>query len=286
MVNIKDAAIVSEAWEEYIHAKYATTQGGLSATKKVFRDYAQAEATVTAFYKENHEKQTLAHVLAMKKKYGGLDKAYLGVWEALEILNGLVDESDPDTAMPQIVHALQSAEAARRDHQPRWMILTALIHDLGKYLFFLGEPQWTVVGDTFPVGCRFAHEIVHHDFFESNPDSNHPVYSTPHGIYTPHCGLENVHLSFGHDEYLAMVCKDYLPPEAIYIIRHHSFYSCHTDGAYRWLMNDHDHTMMRWVNEFNKYDLYSKAEAPPCVEILKPYYQELIAEYFPEKIHW
>lgn len=41
---------------------------------------------------------------------------------------------------------MQSAEAARRDQQPRWMILTALIHDLGKILFFYGEPQWAVVG--------------------------------------------------------------------------------------------------------------------------------------------
>lgn len=44
------------------------------------------------------------------------------------------------------MHALQSAEAARKDGQPRWMILTALIHDLGKLLFFHGEPQWAVVG--------------------------------------------------------------------------------------------------------------------------------------------
>jgi hypothetical protein len=37
--------------------------------------------------------------------------------------------------------------------------LTGLIHDLGKILAhpeFGSEPQWAVVGDTFPVGCAFS----------------------------------------------------------------------------------------------------------------------------------
>ncbi len=37
----------------------------------------------------------------------------LGVWEALELLNEVVDDSDPDTALPQTEHLLQTAEAAR-----------------------------------------------------------------------------------------------------------------------------------------------------------------------------
>lgn len=89
-------------------------------------------------------KQTLQHVLEKKADYMKLDKTRMGIWAAMEKLNELVDESDPDTSLSQIAHLLQSAEAARRDGQPRWMILTCLIHDLGKYLFFLGEPQWTV----------------------------------------------------------------------------------------------------------------------------------------------
>ncbi|KAI7847142.1 inositol oxygenase [Circinella umbellata] len=285
--QIGEAARVTEAWEEYIVSKYGENKS--SKETAAFRDYSNAletQPTVAAFYKENHEKQSLDHVLAMKEKYHKLDKAYLGVWEVLEILNGLVDDSDPDIQMPQTVHALQSAEAARRDGQPRWMILVALIHDLGKYLYFEGEEQWNVVGDTFPVGCQFSNKIVHPEYFVNNPDYNHPVYSTKYGIYEPHCGLEQVHLSFGHDEYMAMVCKDYLPVEALYIIRHHSFYSCHTEGSYDWLLNEHDVKMMKWVKTFNQYDLYSKAEKEPNPEELKPYYQELIAEFFPEKIRW
>jgi inositol oxygenase len=67
----------------------------------------------------------------------------MGVWEAMEMLNTLVDESDPDvssvplpstpdvsflmqqlycqTSLSQIEHLLQTAEAIRRDGKPEWM---------------------------------------------------------------------------------------------------------------------------------------------------------------------
>ena len=82
----------------------------------------------------------------------------MSVWEALEFLNTLVDDSDPDIELPQIEHLLQTAEAIRADGHPDWFVLTGLIHDLGKVLCLFGEPQWAVVGDTFPVGCRFSEQ--------------------------------------------------------------------------------------------------------------------------------
>jgi len=45
-----------------------------------------------------------------------------------------------------------------------------LIHDLGKVLSLFGEPQWAVVGDTFPVGCAFSDKIVFPEYFDANPD--------------------------------------------------------------------------------------------------------------------
>lgn len=143
-----------------------------------------------------------------------------------------------------------------------------------------------MVGDTFPVGCEFSSKIVYSSYLEKNPDYHHPIYSTKYGIYSPHCGLDQVHLSYGHDEYFYQVCKPYLPVEALYIIRHHSFYACHTDGEYGWLLNAHDIEMLKWVKLFNQYDLYSKAEEVPDVIALKPYYKELIEEFFPGKIKW
>lgn len=51
-------------------------------------------------------------------------------------------------------HALQCAEAIRSKHPDKeWMMVVGLIHDLGKILGAkFQQPQWAVVGDTFPVG--------------------------------------------------------------------------------------------------------------------------------------
>ena len=124
----------------------------------------------------------------------------------------------------------------------------------------MNEPQWAVVGDTFPVGCQYSKNIVYSQEFVANPDYNHSEYSNKYGMYTPHCGLDNIHMSWGHDEYLYNITRDYLPKEALFIIRYHSFYSAHTAGDYTHLMNESDHEMMKHLKEFNKYDLYSKTD--------------------------
>ncbi len=42
------------------------------------------------------------------------------------------------------------------------------------------------------------------------------------------------------------------------MIRYHSCYPWHTGGAYRHLMTDRDHELLKSVLEFNKFDLYTK----------------------------
>ena len=77
--------------------------------------------------------------------------------------------------------------------------------------------------------------------------------STEYGIYKANCGLENVMMSWGHDEYLYQVLKHNgttLPEEGLYMIRFHSFYPWHTGGDYKHLTNEKDESMMEWVNEF------------------------------------
>ena len=133
------------------------------------------------------------------------------------------------------------------------MQLTGLIHDLGKLLFFYGaEGQWDVVGDTFPVGCAFDECIIYPGSFEANPDARDPIYSTKFGIYSSGCGLDKVMLSWGHDEYLYNICKEQstLPDEALAMIRYHSFYPWHSAGAYRELMNEKDHEMLKVSGSF------------------------------------
>src|SRR5438094_4166909 len=210
-------------WDDFVSTRYQ-----LGKSEEQYRNYrADAKPTVTECYRQNHAHQTLDFVLKRKEEYCGLKRGKKSIWEMAEYLNTLVDESDPDTDLTQIEHLLQTSEAIRKDGHPRWFILTGFVHDLGKVLCLYGEPQWAVVGDTFPVGCAYSDKIVFHQLFADNPDSREPKYQTRTGIYSEGCGLENVHLSWGHDEYLYHVVKDYLPPEALYMIRYHSFYPTH-----------------------------------------------------------
>jgi len=53
---------------------------------------------------------------------------------------------------------------------------------------------------------------------QNNPDHHDPRYNTKYGIYKPHCGLDNVFMNYGHDEYIYQVCtgnKCRLPPEGL-----------------------------------------------------------------------
>ncbi|OIT37745.1 inositol oxygenase 2 [Nicotiana attenuata] len=262
-----------------------------------FRDYNNAESArqqgVENFYKTQHIHQTYDFVKKMRQEYANLDKAQMSIWECCELLNDVVDDSDPDLDEPQIQHLLQSAEAIRKDYpNQEWLHLTALIHDLGKILVlpkFGGLPQWAVVGDTFPVGCAFDESIIHHKYFKENQDFNNPIYNTKNGIYFEGCGLENVMMSWGHDDYMYMVAKENgttLPSAGLFIIRYHSFYPLHKSGAYKHLMNEEDKENLKWLHIFNKYDLYSKRKVRVNVEEVKPYYMSLIGKYFPAKLRW
>lgn len=276
--------------EDFMKARYPEVDSGKAMAAKPrhkFRDYrAEARDCVKEFYRLNHTYQTYEFVQAKRREFLSLDRRMMGIWEAIEYLNTLVDESDPDTKMTQLQHLLQSAEAVRRAGHPRWFILTALIHDLGKILCLWGEPQWAVVGDTFPVGCAFSDDVVYPEFFELNPDSADPRLSTRLGIYEEGCGLDNVAMSWGHDEFMYHVVKDHLPEEGLYMIRYHSFYAAHREGAYDYLMNDRDREMFSWVKKFNPFDLYSKADSAQDTEKLTPFYRELIEELLPGKLAW
>jgi inositol oxygenase len=273
---------IEDGWSDFVAGRY---REGKSEAE--FRNYdATVVPTVAEFYKTNHEFQTLEFALAKEREYFALKKGAMSIWGAAEFLNTLVDESDPDTDLTQIEHLMQTSEAIRKDGHPRWMVLTGFIHDLGKILCLYGEPQWAVVGDTFPVGCAYSDKIVFPEYFAANPDSKAPEYQTQYGIYEPHCGLSSVHMSWGHDAYIGHVVRNYMPEEALYMLRYHSFYAWHQQGAYSHLLSKHDEAMLPWVQKFNPYDLYSKGAAKPNMEELKPYYEDLIAEFFPDKIAW
>ncbi len=272
-----------DLWEEDLVRRYPEPD----KPHDQFRDYEHTtRPSVREFYRLNHEHQCVDFVREKRAQFLPLRTKRMGIWDAMEYLNTLVDDSDPDIDLPQIEHLMQTAEAIRADGHPRWFILAGLIHDLGKVLCLYGEPQWAVVGDTFPVGCKFSEKIVFSEFFAANPDIDVPEYQTATGIYKAGCGLDQVLMSWGHDEYLYYVTRDYVPLEAQYMIRYHSFYPAHREREYEYLMNDQDREMFHWVRKFNPYDLYTKSVVRPDVKALRPYYEDLIAAFFPAEIDW
>ena len=274
---------VIRAWEDFVEQQ-VYPQPDVKAAGD-YRNYDQpARDTVRDFYRQNHLHQTYDFVHQKRAEFLGLNRRQMSIFEALDFLNTLVDDSDPDIELDQLQHLLQTSEAIRQDGHEDWFVLTGLIHDLGKVLCLFGQPQWAVVGDTFPVGCHFNDRIVFSEFFDSNPDRHHPVYRQLLGVYQPNCGLRNVLMSWGHDEYLYHVMKDYLPEPALYMIRYHSFYAWHREDQYDWLCDEHDRAMLPWVRKFNPYDLYSKCPSQPDWNALRPYYTDLISRYLPDEI--
>ncbi len=272
-----------DVWEDDLLERYPDPES--IATGKSTEEYRNYESpgrdSVREFYRLNHQYQTFDFVQQKKAEFLSFDKKEMSVWDAFQFLNQLVDDSDPDTDLDQFQHLLQTSEAIRADGHPDWMVLAGLFHDMGKVLCLFGEPQWAVVGDTFPVGCAWSDKIVYPEFFKENPDAQNEQYQARYGVYSPGCGLRNVQLSWGHDEYVYHMMKDYLPEPALYMLRYHSFYSQHREHGYDHLMDDHDREMFKWVKLFNPYDLYSKNPTPPDWTQLRPYYEDLVAKYLP-----
>ena len=275
-----------DEWEEAVLERYPEPDTP-AKTKDEFRNYEEpGRDTVREFYRLNHTYQTHSFVKEKQDNYLKFDKKQMPVWQAFDFLNQLVDDSDPDTDLDQFQHLLQTSEAIRADGHPDWMVLTGLMHDMGKVLCLFGEPQWAVVGDTFPVGCAYSNKIVYPEFFSNNPDYSNGAFNTTLGVYKEGCGLRNVDMSWGHDEYVYQMMKNHLPEEGLYMLRYHSFYAWHREGEYSYLLDEHDKKMLKWVKLFNPYDLYSKNPTPPNWKELKPYYEDLVAKYLPETIRF
>ena len=209
--------------------------------------------------------------------------------DALIALDTFVDPSDPDVDVPNSIHAYQTAERIRKKYPKNIELqLTGLIHDLGKVLFSFGEPNWSIVGDTYAVGCKFPESIVYYNTMKINPD----YYKYDElGIYKKNCGLDNLYISYGHDEYLYQVLlqnmdKNKLSKKYLDIIRYHSFYPWHTSCDYKQFMDESDEIKLKDVNDFNQFDLYSKEDDTTITDNIKKYYNYYLDEYFPHKLQW
>lgn len=228
------------------------------------------------------------------------------VREALEKLNDLVDESDPDLDLPNIIHAFQAAERARAEFPEHdWLHLTALIHDLGKIMAFYGEPQWAVVGDTFAVGCRWgialctgtraSREIQMGIIPPTTPNwaSISPIAEWTTcwcpgatmstcipcwSITRPSCPMWRA-TSFGSIRFIRGTMAATISTLRLPRMRRPRS-GCWSSSEF--ILSTHTYIPSYISNpSCSRYDLYTKSEVVPDIEALWPYYQTLIDKYLP-----
>lgn len=267
--------------------------------KKTFRDY---KITDTQNDKEKNKLKKIHETYKLQRENINYDfNSYLidkyckfncktHFWTLFAGLDGLIDLSDPDTSLPNSLHALQTAEAIRKcGSYPDWFVLCGLIHDMGKIIYLSGNDedgtskttQWAIVGDTFITGTSIPESIVLPEYNSLNKDHKNKINK-----YNKGCGLDKCSVSFGHDEYMYRLLKannHKMPIEAEYIIRYHSLYTWHSGTEYDYLLTDDDILMKNVVQEFNQYDLYTKDDAPErnikWSFQLREYYTSLVKKY-------
>lgn len=262
------------------------------------RNYGKdVDERVRNHYKAMRINQSLVVARSLRQLYG-IPVKKISIWAAFGLLNGFRDVSDPDLSLPNLHHLYQSALYARDHGFPKWMVITALIHDLGKIIYVRGtddfgttmENQWAITGDTWVLGCALPSSLV---FPEFNIYSPHFDFST-YGIYEPHCGIRNLEITYSHDVYLADLLRHpfneplhRLPPEAIDIIHFHSLYPFFDKDAYAHFMAPQDEELKTLLRYFNQCDLYSKTDGVKVtLGLLKETFGDLVKEYFPDEKIW
>ena len=238
-------------------------------------------------YLQMYKNQTIDFVKKKREEYSKLTKKRMTIKNALLLLDSFIDPSDPDLDVPNSIHAYQTAERIRKKYpEDKELQIIGLIHDLGKVLFSFGEENWAVVGDTYVLGCEFPKSIVYYECLKKESKEKHNGL----GIYTKECGLNNLILSYGHDEYLFSVLKGNknhkISRKYMDVIRYHSFYPWHTSGEYREFLCENDSEILKNVKKFNEFDLYSKEDSVEITNEIKKYYDQLLEEYFDGELNW
>ena len=89
----------------------------------------------------------------------------MSLWDAVEFLNTLIDDSDPDIELDQLQHLLQTSEAIRSDGHPDWFVLTGFLHDVGKVLVFLVNLNGQLLGILFLLVVHSQNQLFIQNIF-------------------------------------------------------------------------------------------------------------------------
>uniref|UniRef100_K7F4I5 Inositol oxygenase n=1 Tax=Pelodiscus sinensis TaxID=13735 RepID=K7F4I5_PELSI len=196
-----------------------------------------------------HTHQTVDFVRRKSAEYGACAQRRLSIMEALDLLDNVVDESDPDVDFPNSYHAYQTAEGIRQAHPDKGKAsLTPGGSPQSRVIPPGGSPQSRVVGETEAQTCPRAHCK---SLWEPAPATAAPVP----GLMLPvvsepskrHRGGPGLQLQGRLGEKGRCFAAGSV---AFYMIRFHSFYPWHTGGDYMHLCSEEDLRMLPWVREF------------------------------------
>ena len=234
-----------------------------------YRNYTNSnfQERVEKTYQNMLINQTEGFVQTMKEKYKNYPNINTNIWNTINYLENIKDESDPDSDLPQIVHAYQTAislESKNIENFPiknlftkkewelldskkkqeydcdildfysdikewDWLPLIGFIHDLGKVLLL---SDYGCLEQWAVVGDTFP---VGQKLSETYIFENKKYHINNNSLnidkYSNNIGFSNILMSWGHDEYLAHILeknKTLFPKEAIYLVRFHSFYAWHS----------------------------------------------------------
>jgi len=202
---------------------------------------------------ERHLEQTTEMIAALDRKYETPVLGRVRVWSLIERLAQCIDPSDSTLyCVSQLVHAFQVVDGMERDGiQDKDLLITGLIHDLGKILLLTGEAPENVV-----------------------------CINTPVGHYEEGVGLANCVFQWNHDRFIYSRFKDVVPDHIAWLLRYHSIYV----PACERLMDEQDRMYtQRYLRVFEKHDKGTKS----IYHLPKngtEKYRALIEDTFPETI--
>lgn len=206
-----------------------------------------------AAIRERHAAQTRAEAEALRLKYRQPLFGEIPTWSLFEMLAHVVDTADDRLyCVSQEMHALQMAEAMQADGiTDEQLILTALVHDIGKVALLKGE---------LPENLFYMNTML-------SPGA-------------PGAGLDACTFQWSSDDLGWSRLKDHLPPAVAWLVHYHGIDSAQ-HASY---MNEQDRDWaQRYLTTFQLYDLYSKS---PFFQPRRrlDHYRPLIEKYLPPTI--
>jgi hypothetical protein len=220
--------------------------GGMSAAEVAWRDAAEPIIA-------RHDAQTIADVTALRARYEAPVFGHCTVFELIERLGQCIDPTDCRLfGASQLTHVLLMIEAMEADGAlTPDLLLTALVHDLGKLLLLTDEDPANVV-------CMNA----------------------PIGSYDDGVGLDQVVVQWNHDEFGYSRLVKHVPDHIAWLVRYHSL-----DPST--VAHLHDERDRRYTDDYLRtffhYDHATKtAYGAPKVRLDD--YRDFVDEAFPKPI--